>query len=118
MGAAAATTARSSTIIRSMSLTTTYTPGDILVEAEVTGRRRIAHPMETTRAPDTRHDRCLIRPPGLLTVVEAESIILASLEFPRRGRTTRRRRGRPTRILPDLIFPKPARCLTIQAVRI
>ena len=79
----------------------------------------IAHPTETIRALDTRHDRCLIRPPGLPTVVEAESIVLATREFPRRGRTTRRRRGRPTRIFAKPNFPKAEHaCLTIREARI
>ena len=68
-----------------------------------------------TRAQDTRHDRCLIRPPGPPIMVVAESIILTTREFPRRGHTTRRRLGRPTRISPNLIFPKRARFPAIQA---
>src|SRR5260370_4042254 len=107
---AAAIAARSNTTTKFTLLTTMYIRDDL----PPTGHPMLAiRPTVDIRVQGTRHDRCLIRLPGLPTTALAESIILTTREFLRRGHTTRRRRGRPTRISPSLTFQKRLRFLTI-----
>src|SRR5258708_7986920 len=94
--------ARSSTTTKFTSLTTMCTRDDILPVAAVIDRLHIAHPMEDTR--DTNRDRRPIRRPGRPMVAAADTIVLTTPQFPRRGRTTRKPPGRPTRRSPNLLF--------------
>src|SRR5258708_6449426 len=76
------------------------------------------HPTVDIRVQDTRNDPSPIRPPDQPKMVASRTIVLAPRQFLRRGLTTKRRRGRPIRILPNLISPRRARFLTTPTVPI